>query len=296
MNEPLPPPTAAELKRLFAERGVRPSRVRGQNFLVDPAQMRFVADAAELDPRDVVLEPGPGTGGLTALLAARAGAVIAVELDRKLHDIAAERLAECHNVRLIHADIISGSEALAPQAREAVDAACAALPGARLKVVANLPYAVSTAFIVAALSGSPAPVTMVVMVQREVALRLAAHPAEDDYGYLSVIVQAGARVEVLRKVGASCFWPQPKIDSAVVAITPRPGAIAPDELAALKRVAGALFAHRRKQLAASLRLAGLRPSRQAAEQLLNELHIAPAARCEDLDVDTLRVLARRATL
>ena len=101
-----PVPTASDLKRLFAERGIRPNKGRGQNFLIDGNTLRWIADAANLDPRCVVLEPGPGPGGLTGLLAERAARVVAVEIDKGLYGIAAERLAGCKNVELIHGDIM----------------------------------------------------------------------------------------------------------------------------------------------------------------------------------------------
>ena len=122
-------PTAADLKALFAAHGIRPSRVRGQNFLVDAALMRRVVEEAELDRRDVALEIGAGTGGLTGCLAEAAGAVVAVEVDRKLHALAAERLAGLPNVRLIHSDVMGPGAALAPEVREAVAAAMDSIPG-----------------------------------------------------------------------------------------------------------------------------------------------------------------------
>lgn len=323
----LPPPTAAELKELFAVRGVRPSRTRGQNFLVDPAQMRFVADAAELTGRDVVLEPGPGTGGLTGLLSQHAGAVVAVELDRKLFDLASERLAGLANVTLIHSDIMGKGDRIAPAACEAISKACARIPQARLKVVANLPYAVSTSFIAAMLAppvrdflttetkkessdalplcshsqfpssvspclrGETLPSEVVVMVQKEVADRLCAAPGSEAYGYLSVIVQALARVEILRKLSPKSFWPQPEVDSAVVRIHPD------DDLRQsvgdgdrLRAVAGGLFTHRRKQLAAAMRQSGLTTGLDQARALLDSLGLNPQARCEQLPVaDFIRI-------
>lgn len=289
---PLPIPTVAELKALFAEAGVRPNRRLGQNFLIDPDPMRFVADAARLGERDVVLEPGPGTGGLTALLAARAAAVVAVELDRKLHDLAACRLAPLPNVRLLHGGILGRDDALAPPAVEAVRAALARLPAPRFKVVSNLPYGPSTAFIAAALTGAPQPAEMVVMVQREVAARLGAAPGSPDYGYLSVIVQLLARVETLRRVGPGAFWPQPEVDSAVVRITPRPDAPGPADTARMATLAGGLFRHRRKQLLSGLVTSGLLPTRQAATEALARAELPSAARPEALSpADFLRLAA-----
>lgn len=279
---PLPIPTVAELKRLFAAAGVRPNRRLGQNFLVDPEQMRFVADAAQLTQADVVLEPGPGTGGLTALIAERAGAVVAVELDRKLFEIASHRLAPLPNVQVLHRSIMDRDDAVASAAMEAVRAAMAGLAHSRFKVVSNLPYGPSTAFIAAALTGDPKPADMVVMVQREVAARLCAAPGSPDYGYLSVIVQLLAGVETLRHLSPKSFWPQPEIDSAVVRITPLPAQPSPADTAHLAAVAGGVFRHRRKQILPGLLNAGLVPSRAAAAAVLSAAAIAPTCRPEEL--------------
>lgn len=213
-------PTAADLKREFLARGIRPSRVRGQNFLVDAAVMGRVVEEAMLDRRDVALEIGAGTGGLTGCLAEAAGAVVAVEVDRKLHALAAERLAGLANVRLIHSDALGPGSALAPAVREAVAAAMDSIPGARLKVVANLPYAISTAVISALLLEGPIPSEMVVTVQREVAERICAASGTDAYGYLSVIVQAAARAQMLRRVRPGAFWPQPEVESSILRVRP----------------------------------------------------------------------------
>lgn len=279
---PLPIPTVSELKSLFAAAGVRPNRRLGQNFLIDPEQMRFIADAAELTSRDVVLEPGPGTGGLTGLTADRAAAVIAVELDRKLFELASRRLAPLTNVRVLHANIMGRDDAVAPEAMEAVQAALSRVSGSRLKVVSNLPYGPSTAFIAAMLAGAPQPADMVVMVQREVAARLCAPPGSPDYGYLSVLVQLLARVETLRRLSPKAFWPQPEIDSAVVRVTPLPAPPTAGDAARLAVVVGGVFRHRRKQIVSSLVTSGLTASRQSAGEALSRASILPSARPEEL--------------
>jgi len=287
------PPTAAELKRLFSERGIRPNRGRGQNFLVDARAMRFVADAAKLDPSDVVLEPGPGTGGLTGILAERAGGVIAVELDRKLQALARESLADCPNVTVLHADIMARG-GIASEALHAVEAAMKNIPGARLKVVANLPYRVSTAFIAAMLRAERVPDDMVVTVQREVADRLLAEPGDEAYGYLSVIVQAAAEVQRFKKLPPAAFWPPPEVESAVVRIAPRRRRPDDKTLTALERIAGALFTHRRKKAASGLHRIGLAKTREGARGLLEKVRASPDARPEDLTVSQFLALAKTA--
>jgi len=288
------PPTAAELKRLFSERGIRANRGRGQNFLVDVRAMRFVAEAANLGPADVVLEPGPGTGGLTGLLAERAGAVIAVELDRKLHALARENLAGFPNVTVLHADIMARGGGIAPDALEAVEVALSGIAGGRLKVVSNLPYRVSTAFIAAMFRGERVPDDMVVTVQREVADRLLAEAGAKDYGYLSVVVQALAEIRKLRKLPPGAFWPPPEVDSAVVRITPRRRRPDGETIQALERIVSALFTHRRKKAASGLYGTGMAKTRDEARALLEKVGASPDARPEDLTVGQFIELAAAA--
>jgi len=286
-------PTAAELKALFAAHGIRPSRVRGQNFLVDAALMRRVVEEAKLDRRDVALEVGAGTGGLTGCLAEGAGAVVAVEVDRKLHALAKERLAGLPNVRLIHCDIMGPAAALAPEVREAVASAMDSIPDARFKVVANLPYAVSTAVITALLLHGPVPFEMVVTVQREVADRICAAPGADAYGFLSVMVQATARPQVLRRVSPGAFWPQPEVESSILRIRPDAELRAEaGDLKKLRQVASDLFRHRRKQTARSLLMAGRVKDREAAARLLAEIGATEADRCEQFTVAQFIRLAK----
>ena len=288
------PPTVSELKALLADAGARPNRGRGQNFLVDPDAMRFVADAANFCPNDVVLEPGPGTGGLTGLMAEAAGAVVAVEVDKKLHTIADERLESFENVTVLHADIMGKGDTISPDALNAVAQAMKAAPDASFKMVANLPYRVSTAVITAILFGEPAPRDIVVTVQREVGDRICAEPGSGDYGYLSVIIQALAETKRLKILSPRAFWPQPEVESVVVGITPDPKRYeAVGDLDALKRVTSVLFRHRRKQAARALMMAKLVPDRAAAESLLRDVGADPHARPENLTVAQFIALAKK---
>ena len=290
------PPGAAELKRLCAARGIRPNRGRGQNFMVNPHLLRLLVQTAAVTPADVILEPGPGPGGLTQLLAAHAARVIAVELDAKLHALLAEQLAHTPNLQLLHADILAPNGNLNPAAMTAVKHALAQSPDRAFKIVANLPYRVSTAFITAALAAEPPPETIVVTVQKEVADRLTAAPGTSDYGYLTVIVQTLARVLPIRNIPPRAFWPQPEIHSTLIKITPHsPRRNNPADLAALRKIAGALFTHRRKQAARTLLTAGLAPNRAAAEQLLARVGADPAARPENLSVQQFIALAQHVT-
>lgn len=288
------PPNAADLKRLFTQNGVRPKRRLGQNFMVSAAAMEFLAHAADLTASDVALEPGAGTGGLTTLLAEQAGAVLAVELDRKLHSIASEVLAGRANVQLIHADIMGAGDRMASSVTEALRRILASKPGHRYKVVANLPYSVSTAFITAALAEDIVPSDMIVTVQREVADRLCAKPGTGDYGYLTVVVRSVARVRRLKRLSPRVFWPQPEVESCIVRITPdaalREGA---GDLGQLQRVAGALFGHRRKLVVRNMVLAKLVRTRQEANRVLHALGLPETVRPEEVAISQYVRLARR---
>lgn len=290
------PPGAAELKRLCATRGIRPNRGRGQNFMVNAATLRIVVETAEIIPSDIILEPGSGPGGLTQLLCAQAARVIAVEIDAKLHALLAERLGEVANLRLMHADILTKSGGINPDVSNIVENALAEFPDAGFKIVANLPYRISTAFITAALTGQFTPDTLVVTVQKEVADRICATPGNADYGYLTVIVQTVSRVERVRNLAPSVFWPQPAVDSTLIKITPDAALRkAAGDLAALRKITSALFTHRRKQAARTLLMAGLAQDRQEANQLLTEVGADPAARPETLSVAQFIALAELAT-
>lgn len=286
-------PTAPELKKLLAARGVRPKRSLGQNFLIDPGLMHFIVDSAHLDRGHVVLEPGAGTGGLTGLLASLAGAVVAVETDAALHAIATDALAPFANTTVVHADVMAGDDDLAPSVRRALEDALASLPGGRFKVVANLPYQIATTLITTLLGAAPCPDEMILTVQREVADRIAAPPGCKEYGYLSVIVQSVARVRRLRRISPKAFWPQPKIESTVLRITPDPELRrCAGDLRNLRRLASALFQHRRKQAARGLILARLTPDLDAAGHALRQTGAPQAARPEALTIRQFITLAR----
>lgn len=290
----LPIPTVSELKSLFAERGIRPNRRLGQNFLVDANAMRFVADVAELESRDVVLEVGAGTGGLTGLLAERVGAVVAVELDRKLYDIAAERLGTVANVELIHSDVMGRGGAIAAEVSEALARAVSSVSDGRLKLVANLPYCVSTALITALLFNGPLPAVMVVTVQKEVADRICAAPGAHDYGYLTVLVQAVAHAECLKRLSPKVFWPQPEVESCVLRIRPDENLrAAAGDLEKLRCVVSGLFTHRRKQAARALVTSGLANSRDEAREFLSAIKAPYTVRAEEITVDQFIALAHR---
>ena len=223
---------------------VTPKKELGQHFLADANILGVIGRLAELSPEDVALEIGPGLGVLTEYLSPRVGHVHAVELDRSLESPLRERLAPHGNVELLLGD------ALRLPLHE--------LDPPPTKLVANLPYNVATPLVVESLDGLPSVDLWCVMVQREVADRFFAEPGTKAYGAVSVLIQLTSERTGFHPVSRSVFRPPPNVDSALVAFRRR-RSWGP-EFAHLKRVVQAAFAHRRKTLPNSLRLAGFAPA------------------------------------
>src|SRR6516165_6441033 len=169
--------TLSYLRNLFAERGIKPKNKLGQNFLIDLNLLDLLLRAAELTKEDLALEVGSGTGSLTARLAEQAGAVFSVEIDPAFYDLARETVQGRDNVHLMHADILKNKNLLNPEVIAALADFRQRTGCPRLKLVANLPYAVATPVIANFLIAEPALERMVVMVQWEMAERLTARPA-----------------------------------------------------------------------------------------------------------------------
>jgi 16S rRNA (adenine1518-N6/adenine1519-N6)-dimethyltransferase len=224
----------------MAEFGISPDRGLGQNFLIDNNVLETVGRLAAPAAEDVVLEIGAGLGVLTVWLASRVSLVHAVEIDRRLEPALSETLRGVENVRLLFAD--------------ALDVDVAALAPAPAVMVANLPYGVATPVLIRAL---PSIERFCVMVQREIGERLFAVPGTKGYGAVSVLVQLACERTGARTVSRSVFVPQPNVDSMLVAFRRRPGFAFDADWAWTGVVVHGAFAHRRKTLANSLRLAGL---------------------------------------
>jgi 16S rRNA (adenine1518-N6/adenine1519-N6)-dimethyltransferase len=244
--------------RRLEEFGIAPDRDLGQNFLIDDNVLRTVDRLAPVAATDVVVEVGAGLGVLTAWLARRVAVVHAIEIDRRLEAPLRETLLGVENVHVLMADVL--------------DIDLAALDPPPRVMVANLPYGVATPVVLRAL---PAIERFCVMVQREIGERLFAAPGTKAYGAVSVLVQLACERIGGRAVSRSVFVPQPNVDSMLVAFGRRPGVTFGPEWEWTGRVVHGAFAHRRKTLANSLRLAGL-PAPPAeiagmrAEQLVPE--------------------------
>jgi 16S rRNA (adenine1518-N6/adenine1519-N6)-dimethyltransferase len=286
--------TKTYLLKLFKELGIAPTTKLGQNFLVDPNLQHFIVEAAGIEPGDVVLEIGTGTGGLTTLLADRATAVVSVEVDRHLYELASEHLFERQNVTLLLQDALRNKNNMDKRVLEAVRERLEAA-GGPLKLVANLPYNIATPVISNLLDADPHPASMTVTIQKELAERIVAVPKTKDYGALSVWVQCQADARIVRILAPSVFWPRPKVDSAIVRIDlneARRAAI-PDRRY-FHQFVKAMFLHRRKFLRANLVSAMKQHlSKDQVDDILSELDLTGTVRTEELDVSTLLALCER---
>jgi 16S rRNA (adenine1518-N6/adenine1519-N6)-dimethyltransferase len=201
-------------REMLLKFGIRPSKSLGQNFLTDDSVVSKIVDSAEIGKDDLVVEIGPGLGTMTAELASRAGWVVAVEIDRHLIPVLKKSLEEYENISLINKDVLK-----VDFKKEILDFTEDKMNGFRpqkIKVVANLPYYITTPVIMKLLEDEIPADLMVFMVQKEVADRMAAAPGGKDYGALSVAVQYYSAPEKVFNVPPHCFIPQPGVDSSVI--------------------------------------------------------------------------------
>jgi len=192
-----------------------PDKRLGQHFLIDLNLMRLLIEAAQIGSDDVVLEVGCGTGSLTQGLSERAGAVIAVEIDEKLAEIAKGQLADKKNVEIITIDILKNKNTISPVVAEAIASARKRCRG-RFLLVANLPYNAASAVMMNLITGSVIADAMYVTVQKEIAERMTACPGGKHYGTLSIFLGACGDVKMIRILKPTVFWPQPQVWSAMV--------------------------------------------------------------------------------
>jgi 16S rRNA (adenine1518-N6/adenine1519-N6)-dimethyltransferase len=287
-----PRQTQSYLIRRFAEAGLRPQVRHGQNFLIDLNLLELLADSADLGPDDVVLEIGTGLGSLSAIMAGRAAAVVTVEIDPYLHQLASEELIDCPNVTLLHQDALHNKNTISATVLDSVRARLAEAPGRRFKLAANLPYNIATPVLTNLLASDLPPRTMTVTIQKELADRLVAVPSTPDYGALAVWVQSQCNVTIVRVMPPAVFWPRPKVHSAIVHIEldeARRAAI-PD-LAFFHSFARAVFQHRRKLLRGVLRgILGDRLSKPEIDDVMAGLELSSTARAEELGVTAILAL------
>lgn len=275
MTAPVNLTRPSEVRALLTQLDFHPSRLLGQNFLIDRNILNILLEAAALQPADAVVEVGPGLGVLTDALLARAAAVTAIEKDHRLAAYLRERFADRPGLALIQSDILDCDfPALFPR------------PG--LKLVANLPYAIAARLLVELTAIPHPPALVVVTIQREVAARLVAAPSSDDYGLLSILIQRHYEIATVKHIAPSCFWPPPEVQSSISKLVLRPAPLGgPADELALRALLRHAFSRRRKTMARSLR--DLAPDPQPA---LAAAGIAPTARAEELAPEAWPALLR----
>jgi 16S rRNA (adenine1518-N6/adenine1519-N6)-dimethyltransferase len=273
----------------FREMGITPATRHGQNFLIDLNLHRLLIDSAELTKDDVVLEVGTGTGALTTEMARRAGGVVTVEIDSHLYELASEELLEYPHVTMLNFDALHNKNSFDERVMDAVGEKLAELPNSRFKLVANLPYNIATPVLSNLLLCPHVPHMMVATIQKELGDRIVAKPWSRDYGALSVWMQNQAHTEIVRIMPPTVFWPQPKVDSAIVKITTdfEKRAAIPD-LKYFHQFVKMIFIHRRKFLRANI-VAAMKGhlEKPGIDEVLNEMQLAEETRTEQLDVATL---------
>jgi len=291
----MPRQTKSYLIDRFREMGIAPATRHGQNFLIDLNLQQLIVEAADLSKNDVVLEVGTGTGALTAQFAERAAAVVTVEIDGHLFELASEHLVDLPNVTMLHMDALHNKNRFDDRVMDAVGAQLAAAPGRRFKLVANLPYNIATPVLSNLLLCPHVPHSMTATIQKELADRITAPSSTKDYSALSIWMQSQCTAEIVRLMPPSVFWPAPKVTSAIIRLVVDPArrAAIPD-LIFFHQITKALFLHRRKFLRANVVAAMKgRLDKRQVDEIMNEMNFAANVRTEELEVPTLLLLAEK---
>lgn len=267
---------------LVKKHGFKFTKSLGQNFLIDDNIVDKIVAGAGIGPGDKIIEVGPGIGTLTREMASRAETLMAVEIDKNLIPILADTLGDYDNVKIVNEDIIKAD------IRGLIDEN---LGGGPVKLVANLPYYITTPIIMRFLEENINVTDIVVMVQKEVAERMNAQPGGKDFGALSVAVQYYCDTEIIAKVPRHLFVPQPNVDSIVIALRVRPERkYKVDDEDLYFKVVKAAFGQRRKTLLNSISSMG-NLAKDQVKEALEEAGIDPKRRGETLSLDEFAILS-----
>ena len=262
--------TLTEVRQLIAELDIRPSKALGQNFLIDQNIRDIIIRNADVRPDETVIEIGPGLGALTEDLFKQARRLIAIEKDARLAEYLRHRFP---GIELIQGDAVK------------ILRSGFTLPVSRFKVVSNLPYSISTPILECLVEGANKPRSLILTIQREVALRLAAAPRHKDYGALTVFTQLYYHVTIIHTVSSHCFYPEPRVDSAIVILERRDTRTKLETGAPFHEIVRLGFNQRRKMLRKLIaEYKGVTEGFQAAA-------IAPTARAEELNIEQWIILA-----
>lgn len=269
--------------KVIKEHGLKLSKSLGQNFLTDINIIKKIVEAGEVSSSDLVLEIGPGIGSMTAEIAKCAGKVIAVEIDKNLIPALNENLGMFSNVSVVNQDIMK------TDIKELIKDWTGPL-----KVISNLPYYITTPIIMMLLETDIAWDTLVFMVQKEVALRLAATPSTKNYSAISLAVRYYSDPKLAFTVSRNCFIPKPDVDSAVVKLKKRDlECVADISKELFFKIVRASFSQRRKTLLNSLGSQGwLKGGKERLRDVLCKLGIKEAVRAEELDIEDFASLCR----
>lgn len=267
---------------LVKKHGFKFTKSLGQNFLIDDNIVDKIVAGAGIGPGDKIIEVGPGIGTLTREMASRAETLMAVEIDKNLIPILEDTLGDYDNVKIVNEDIIKAD------IRGLIDEN---LSGGPVKLVANLPYYITTPIIMRFLEENINVTDIVVMVQKEVAERMNAQPGGKDFGALSVAVQYYCDTEIVAKVPRHLFVPQPNVDSIVIALRVRPERkYKVDDEDLYFKVVKAAFGQRRKTLLNSISSMG-NLAKDQVKEALEEAGIDPKRRGETLSLDEFAILS-----
>ena len=267
----------SEMKSILAQGNLRLTRSLGQNFLHDLNQLHRIVAAARLAPDDSVLEIGPGLGPLTEFLLARARRVLAIEKDRRLVELLKRRFASVPHLTLVCVDALDYLKGRSPDWSE-------------WKLVANLPYSVAAPILVELAQATKPPGLMVVTLQLEVARRLMAGPGDEAYGVLTLLIQLRYQPQAWFKIPAGCFFPEPEVDSACVALVRRATpSLTERERGIFAKIVKRGFSQRRKMMLKLLKEDW--PGTQLAG-VFEQMRISPRERAENLSCEQFEQLSR----
>ena len=253
------------VKKTFKEYEIKPFKGLGQNFLINKGVLKTIINAAKLNSDDIIMEIGPGTGVLTQELAKKTKKVLAIEKDPKMCEILKKTLKEFKNVEIINQNILNYS-----------------LPAINYKLIANLPYYITSLVIRKFLENENQPKEMILMVQKEVAQRICSKPPK--MNLLAASVQFYAKPEIISYVSKESFWPKPKVESAILKITPYNESKGWASTKAFFKIMKAGFSQPRKQLANNL-VNVLKLNKEAVKSWLLKNNIKPEQRAETLEID-----------
>lgn len=263
------------IREILDEYGFRFTKSLGQNFLIDGNIVRKICDEGHINKEDDILEIGPGIGTLTEELSIRGNKVVAIEIDEKLLPILHSTLGRYENIEIVHGDILKiDIKELFNERFEKKS----------IKVVANLPYYITTPIISRLLEEQLPLDSIIVMVQKEVAERIVASPGSKDYGSLSVFVQYYTEPEIVINVPKNVFMPRPNVDSRVLHLKKRKNLYELEDVDMFFKVVKAAFSKRRKTILNSLS-SGLNVDKDVMKEILDRANISPTERAENLNIE-----------